>query len=468
MKSHSFTQILLKTIGIFVIIFVSAAILYSSNSIFPKESYRAMLLNAFNSNLINTQVVERAPTGWGADKATECLSLGIGLSEFDLRDSLLDKYPNAVESYNPCLGVIRWAQNSSEYEFISYARYWHTHSEILRWLILLIGIPGVRAILSIMIIMSCLYLLLQVSRLSQGCVKPRLLVIFPALGIMYFLSGLMDIHASMTHALSELSILFIVIISLKVLDQTHNLNPFLWGFAIGGTYVVTSYMINPQSIPVAILTWSLIPLLLFKTRTKNDIQVLWRRTLVLFTGIGFGYLILWISKWIAVDLLTDYPIWDDVISQAGHRSSQSISSLSSGVGENLRFVEGLPAALQSLVANVSALAIRLWDPRYSNAGGFIAVLAMVSVGLLILKHALLNTSSKENTSPEYFIHTQVMLVNTLYVLIVCLTLLAGWYVAMAQHSFDHATYTYKSLSYLVSGLVLSLLSYWSIVLKKEL
>lgn len=461
MKFHKLVRFSLKSFCIFGIIFTSTIIFYSSNSLFPTETYRKLLIAAYESNLINTQVTERAPAGWGADKATECLTLGLGLSNSKFQERLLDFFPNGKGSYNPCVGVIAWATNNDEFQYVSYARYWHVHSEILRWLVLIFGVSGTRAMLAMLILSSCLYLCFIISNLVNSKSRSRLIIFPLALGIMYFFSGLFDIQASMTHALSELTILLIIISSLRILSPANRSSPYFCGFAMGGIYVVSSYMINPQSIPVAILTWGLIPLMLFTTKSQEEAVLIWKRALHLFLGIGVGYLTLWFSKWIAIDLLTEYPIWNDVASQAEHRSSQDVSSLSVGVGKHLRFADDLPASVQSVIANFSALAIRVWDPRHSNVWALVIILLLVSTGLLGLKKFLARELNQIGFSKGATFSLSSRIRHSTYALLASFVLLVIWYTSLAQHSFDHSTYTYRSLSYLVSGTLLVLLSYWS-------
>jgi hypothetical protein len=75
-------------------VLIAILLLYSSQFFFPANTYRESLQSAFQNDLIASNVTERTPTGWGSDKATECLSLGMGLKQIDnFNELLLNFYP---------------------------------------------------------------------------------------------------------------------------------------------------------------------------------------------------------------------------------------------------------------------------------------------------------------------------------------------------------------------------------------
>lgn len=448
MKFQVSQRPLVATISAYLVILTSIILLYFSQTLFPRETYQNLIAETSKYDLVNSEVVTRAPTGWGADRATECLSLGMGLKPVSSSEILLNYYPNIKGSYNPCEGLIAWSSGqSTDFEFTSYARYWHGHSEILRWGTLLFGVPVVRALLALILISLYFILGITIYRTLKNAVPfaPQLTII--ALLVSYYLSGAIDLHNSMTHVLSEITILIMSIISLRLINGTH-IRVFSFGFAMGGAYVTTSYMINPQSIPVAIISWSVIPLLIGAKKSQKEHFLIWRRFCFLFSGIMAGYIALWMSKWILIDLLTSYPIWNDVLSQAQYRSSQSVTDLSSGVSANLSFAQNLPAPIQAILANMLALGIKIWDPRFASLYGLLLILIVLMILFVYLKSQRIRVNFNNTESIPA---RQLIYANT-----TSLLCLFGWYAFMAQHSFDHATYTYRSLSLWTSGLILSI------------
>jgi hypothetical protein len=384
----------------------------------------------------------------------------MGLRETTFSERLLNFYPNQKDTYNPCTGLMEWsAGNENQYLFVPYARYWHGHSEILRWLTLFFGVAVTRALLATLLIGLYFLLGFQIYKLLKSKIPFVIQTTLTALLGAFYFSGSIDLQNSMTHLLSEISLILIAIVSLKILLNEKR-NALVWGFSIGGVYVTTSYMINPQSIPVVIISWALIPILISNGIHRIQTFNLWKRFANLIVGVGAGYLSLWVTKWVLIDLLTSFPIWDDVRSQAAHRSSQSVSDLSAGVSTHLEFAANLPASLQAIVANLTALGIKIWDPRFGSITGPLLLSVVVLLGILLMNRRL-NEFGAINSEKIVNSSKQIAAANVL-----SLSILLTWYSFMAQHSFDHATYTYRSLAYFVSGLVFSIMV--SISLKKTL
>jgi hypothetical protein len=432
-------------------VLIAILLLYSSQFFFPANTYRESLQSAFQNDLIASNVTERTPTGWGSDKATECLSLGMGLKQIDnFNELLLNFYPGDPKTYNPCSGLRAWTyETSTEYEFSSYARYWHGHAEMIRWLVLATGIPIARSILWIVmfILIFCLWLVVQAS-LRKCSKRPQVIATF-TVGIYAYFSGLSDLHSSMTHLLSEISILFIALLSYKILGSKPRGKIMIYGFTMGGAYVCTSYMINPQSIPVAILVWATIPIVLRTRELKKTIL----NSIVLISSLVVGFICLWVTKWLLIWATGSYDIWTDVRSQALHRSSHSVNSLSDGVGKHLESFRNLPAFLQAILANVAALLSKIYDPRYSS--DFLLIFYLITA----MSFAIFVTWKWRTTATHFdFTKFDHLANGVLLIWISSLSLVMFWYIFLTQHSFDHATYTYRSLAIGISGIPMVLAS----------
>lgn len=444
---HRSLILLGKVFLVHVLILLSALFLYSSQNLFPTELYRDKLHVAHTYGLIDANAITRAPTGWGSDKATECLSLGMGLQKSSsLGDRLLNYHPNSTTTYNPCEGLVHWIQGDEEqYVFQSYARYWHGHSEIIRWLVLIFGLPIARSLiwLSMFVMLIALWNTLQ-KALSETFVRSRVLSSL-IVGTYAFFAGLPDLHSSMTHILSEISVLGIALISYKVLRLGDSTRIVLVGYLLGGSYVCTSYMINPQSIPPAVLVWATIPIMFITKQISYNLK----KYIHLMSSLVLGFISVWASKWIIISILTPYNIWSEVKSQALHRSSHSADSLSEGVSRHFVGLDNYPAFLRAIVANFAALISKIYDPRYSS---FLAlsIYLLAILFSIVLYTRLRRQESVTKESPQV-LHGKFALSVALIWLFSIFQILI-WYAFLTQHSFDHATYTYRSLAISLSAM----------------
>lgn len=428
---------------------LSVLFLYSTQNFFPAELYRSKLQTSYTYGLVEAKAIDRAPTGWGSDKATECLSLGMGLKkDLNLGDRLMNYYPSSTKTYNPCEGLINWVQgNQGQYDFQSYARYWHGHSEIIRWLVLIFGLPIARALLwfTMFAMLFALWCILK-NRLSLISLKANETSLF-IIAIYAFFAGLSDLHSSMTHLLSEISILGIVLVAYKVLKSGSSSSILLSGYGLGGAYVCTSYMINPQSIPAAIFVWATIPIMVATQDTINTVK----NSIRFITSLVVGYILVWASKWVMISMLTPYDIWSEVKMQALHRSSQSADSLSEGVSRHFTGFDEYPAFLRAIIANVGALVSKVYDPRYST------LFALGIYSLIILFAAILFArfwKQKDITHESFQSLEARFTLNVLLIWLLSTFQVLIWYTFLPQHSFDHATYTYRSLTIPLSVLPL--------------
>jgi hypothetical protein len=421
--------------------------LYFSQYFFPAEEYKQQVKISATYKFLTSDVTLRAPGGWGSDKATECLSLGMGLnSSGSLGDLLLNYHPNQNNTYNPCSGLIGWSNDdSSSYQFQTYARYWHGHSEVIRWLVYLFGIPISRSILALTIGIALIILWKRTTITLSDSIKNPSLTTTLLLGSYAFLVGLIDLPLSMTHLLSETFVVVIAILSLSILQTTNRYKIAFSGYLIGGIYVVICYMINPQSIPPAVLIWSVIPIVLSKTKKISEVL---KNYCILISSIVIGFIGLWITKWVLISLLTDYDIWEEVRNQALHRASHNPDSLSPGVAQHLDTFSSLPAFAQAILANCAALVSKVFDPRFSNPilGYFMLMfLLVICVKFLWDRRRIYISKTSKSQNGQFKEVTLLWLMSLAGVLI--------WYAFLTQHSFDHATYTFRSLAIVVSGFI---------------
>jgi hypothetical protein len=420
--------------SILIIIFIS---FYSSRLLFPSNEYNSKIKTLHSAGLVSGDVTTRAPTGWLSDKATECLSLGVGSQKiYQFGDIFLDKYTNPVNSYNPCEGILINSRDSTESGVTdSYARYWHGHAVITQWLIMLIGLPSLRNIIWALNIFLIIFI-------GIGGTGKKTKYNFKGIGLSFILpyflfADIADLHTSITHTYASLFALSTLLIFLKCFHKS-KAQQLQTGFLLGSTYCFVLYGLSPQSVPVILLSWGAISLLINNISVKKVLQ----NVLIFIYGWTIGYLLTFITKWILVGAFTNFNIWDNVRNQVLYRTSQSGTNLSEGVGKHLEFANNFPAFIQSWIANVSTVLIHIIDPRYSS---LLLILIFIIVCIIL-------TSLFIKNSAKHYINDIDKSISIIAINIVSLFFILGWYAILAQHSFDHATYTYRSLVLWLGGI----------------
>ena len=431
-------KIHLRLATFFIILITIFISLYSSRLLFPSNEYNSKIKLLHSAGLVTGDVTSRAPTGWLSDKATECLSLGVGSQKIhQFGDIFLDDYTNPVNTYNPCEGILINSGDSKKSGVTdSYARYWHGHAVITQWLVMVIGLPSLRNIIWALNI----FLIIFIGIGRTGVEKRNK---FKGIGLSfvlpYFLfADIADLHTSITHIYASLFTLLTLLIFLKYFYKS-KVQQLQTGFLLGSIYCFVLYGLSPQSIPVILLSWGAISLLVNNVAVKKVLQ----NVLIFTYGWTIGYLLTFITKWILVGVFTNFNIWDDVRNQVLYRSSQTGTNLSEGVGRHLEFAQTFPAFVQSWVANISTLLIHVVDPRYSSLLFVLSFITFATIlTLLILKFFV-----------KCYIETPGNYKYIVVIIIISLLFLLGWYAMLAQHSFDHATYTYRSLVIWLGGLI---------------
>lgn len=435
---RSLLKVHLRLAAFFVILIIIFISFYSSRLLFPSNEYNSKIKTLSSAGLVNSDVTSRAPTGWLSDKATECLSLGVGSQKIhQFGDIFLDNYTNPASTYNPCEGILINSGQSTESGVIdSYARYWHGHAVITQWLIMLIGLPSLRNIIWALNIFLIIYI-------GIGTIGSEKKYNFKGIGLSFVLPYLLfadiaDLHTSITHTYASVFMILTLLIFLRYFNKS-KAQQLQTGFLLGSIYCFVLYGLSPQSIPVILLSWGALSLLVKGISAKKVLQ----NVFIFIYGWTIGYAFTFITKWILVDVFTEFNIWDNVRSQALYRTSQTNNNLSEGVGRHLEFAQAFPAFVQSWIANISTMAIHVVDPRYSS------LVFMLIIAILVLIYLLLLTQNFKNYYITYFDRSKdILLIN-----FASLFFVLGWYAILAQHSFDHTTYTYRSLVIWVGGLM---------------
>jgi hypothetical protein len=316
----------------------------------------------------------------------------------------------------------------------NYSRYWHGHATITQWFAFFLGLPILKNLIWILNFLL-IYLIFRESKLI-GATRKSPITASVLLLTYLALSDYADIHTSITHLLVN-TFLFLTVLFFLLVSKHNNTRVLQNSFVLGSLYCFILYGLSPQNIPIAILSWGLVILL----TSNKDVFYLLKKSILFLYGWGLGYLTTFVSKWFFVALFTDFDIFSDVQAQLNHRTSQNSSSLSSGVMQHLEFASSLPAFLQAWIANFATLLIHIVDPRYAEESIVICI-SIVLIGVIL-----------------FYIFIMVRVFNSggsrLRVLIainaISFCLLLSWYTILAQHSFDHATYTFRSLVIWLGG-----------------
>ena len=410
---------------------------YLTRDVFPHKDYENRIEQSYSSNLIDTHVTGRSPTGWGIDHATECLSIGLGLEPGSLRTLILDNYRNPGTDYNPCLGLSEFISGNSVTTLESYSRYWHGHAVLSQWLIYFLGIGTFRLLLWVIMIGLCTLIFKELTiHLPIKAAHPRVFYFLLIAPFIVFGDG-SDVHGSATHAMANIGCLLISWLYLRGrINQPGKSHHYL-ALILGSIYNFVLFMLSPQSIPVMLIIFTFIPLILFGKNFKDEGKKL---TIFLF-NFGFGYMTTWICKWILVSSMTQFNIWQNVSSQITHRTDQNPMALSDGVAIHLGFVNSAPVFIRSWVANLAAFGIHLADPRYASRPFIAMVLALIILAGIFFGRNLFLTRGID-----------IRLIRQSYfAFFIAACFLLFWYAILGQHSFDHATYTFRSIAILFGG-----------------
>jgi len=189
-----------------------------------------------------------------------------------------------------------------------YARYWHGNQVFLRPLLTIMDLSGIRILNYICF--AILFVLLAYLLYTKTDIGTCMIFMLTVYGfIIPIVPSSMQFSACFYVGL--LSCLAILIWPGLVRDETSLATTL---FCIGG---ITSF-IDLLTTPLLTLGLSLaIANILYKNKAN-------RRTIVGFLSWGFGYALLWISKWIIGYLLTGFNIFSDAIGAAKFRVSNAV------------------------------------------------------------------------------------------------------------------------------------------------
>ena len=279
-----------------------------------------------------------------------------------------------------------------------YARYWHGYLVLLRPLLAITTYSGIRIIIllaTIILIVLLLYKLYHKTDVWTAVI---------------FLIGLLSISIFVVaQSINEILVFLIAIIFSLILLNKKDLHKHITEiFFIAGS--ITNF-IDLLTAPLVTLGLPLIVYIILLQKEKNRLKDILKKCVKVCLAWGFAYGFTWILKWILIQLIYGRPIVTQALEQARYRS---------GIGKNnVRFTDALKRNINYLSNNLIII-----------ISGLMIVYSVVNI---ILNHKLkidLKVKLKANLKEAIP-----------YILTFFLPIL--WFIALKEHSYVHAFFTYR-------------------------
>lgn len=291
--------------------------------------------------------------------------------------------------------------NGEKQKVFDYARYWHGYIVILRPLLLIFNIFEIRIILQIVLLLFFVILLYYISKKRSWKLSLIYLVSFIALDLLAWITTIQGILVMIIATVTS-----VFIANGKINNKNMNLLLFISG-------ALTAYF---DFLTTPLITF-LLPIITYKMINIEETTI--KKELISFIKNGFswgvGYLGFWTSKWIITDLILDTEIIKLSLEQILYR-------IGSG-RKNINFL----ALLYNCIFSANILNIIMYVTTFCCSLCFVA-----------------------RKGIKYFFEKQ-----KLYYYL-CMIIPIVWYCIIADHSYQHYFFTYKTL-------IITLLGYMLIV-----
>lgn len=283
-----------------------------------------------------------------------------------------------------------------------YYRYWHGYILPLRILLCVLNLANIQMLLYFAQLALFVLVILLMMKRSLGA-------LIPAFFTTYFLMMPFALGTCLQYMTVSIPMLLACVMLLfcdKQIDAAVGMPAF---FAAVG--IITNFL-DLLTFPLVTLGFPLVLLLCLRLKAKDDIHSLFALFFFCCMGWGLGFGGMWAFKWLIVAVCFGWNYLGGIIAQAFHR----VSAQSNGTSFS-RF-EALKINLDILLAKSSYLLIL----------GLTGLASLVPGTKTLLR--------KKRMQPD------------LRALILVLPLLVSvaWFIVMANHSVDHAYYTYRNLA----------------------
>jgi|GEM_PF-6167029 len=327
------------------------------------------------------------------DNFTESWMLGIAFSDDSepfARRVLLNPSFVSIELSDSPLGGLKYIEGESEgLQKIYYGRYWHGYQSILRPMLLLTDVRGIRLLNWILFLLLVTWVSYMLYRRISFLASLSFLILILATTIPSVPSCLQYFTC---YALSMIAAG--LILSLKSLSEGIDKVALLF-FITGGT---TSFL---DLLSTPLLTLGLPLAICLIVNDYNDKAKITALMIVLWFG---GYLSIWCTKWIIASLFTDMDIVRDAISAVRIR-----------VGEPTG-----PFGVAYLVERL--MPYTMW---------IVVCVSLVTIGMIVI-HRRFNLSFPQKK-------------DELFGLLIVILIVPGWYLLTRNHSLVHWWFSWRSL-----------------------
>jgi hypothetical protein len=418
------------------------SLLYLSGNFIDKPRLINQLRNAEISGVLTTPPwsIGRATTGWGIDYGTECIALGMNLSDDQYNhegirtrfyDSYLQKGTNSP-GLDPCGGLSDVLNNTKDrYPPGTYLRNWWGISIFSQFMVIFFGLAQFKLIIGVLNLIAIALIFRNFSQRikTKNPFKTIFLLLFPFMA----LSDFIEIHNSFPHSIATL-LMFCTVIGIERLTRKKNLGLTSIAFfaIISGAIYNFSFWILPQNVLIMGVGALL---LLGYSETIPFISIL--KQISVF-GIYWiiGFIGSTIIKWIISLFLFGNEVTSGIRSALSLRLSQGNIGLNTPLQNYLGGLGGRPLWFNSILINYAAFFQKLVDPRYSGLILVVAIIVFFNLALGLLFISKIRKIVRSGNSYDlgiFAINAAVLLSPALY------------YAITANHSFNHATMTFRSI-----------------------
>lgn len=296
-----------------------------------------------------------------------------------------------------------------------YARYWHGYLAILRPLLVIGNYSTIRVILFILTLICVTTLIVLLGKKTNkinACIY----------GI-----GLLAIQIFVvSQSINEILIFLIAFISNIILllrkEKIKNIGIFF--FIIGSI----SSFIDLLTAPLVTLGLTAITYFLLLQEERKGITIKQYIMEIFKISIAWclGYGLTWISKWVITEVLFDRPIISQAIEQAKFRTNQTSRTLIQLINKIIKFLS------RETIATIFA----------------IGIIYLIAIAIKNFKEKIDFKDNIKKCVP--------------YMIIFCFPIV--WYIALKQHSYVHAFFTYRIL---VISIICLLIIFSKILEKKK-
>lgn len=411
---------------------------YLIASFIPTEKVLQSLQKSSFTGVLRTPMysIERATTGWGIDYGTECVALSNGLlkpTEFREINPILFRFYDSYLPYgqndgifDPCAGLQKIISSDKienlNFESISYARNWWGMSILIQISIVLFGLATAKTYLVIGTIIAIAVFYYKFTH-HIGNWKAGLFLLFPFI----FFSDFQELHNSFPYSVYTIQIFISAAIILSVIMGSNFSYHSLFNKAIV-LAAVYNFMFWFGLHIVITLVVSVMFLLLFQ---REKIAVVYGKILVYILGSVLGFLSTTVIKWIVSISIFGGEISESIKNSVRMRVSAGTEGLSGPLLDYSANFSQMPIPIRTVVLNLMVFASKIIDPRNASV-----------LGITLTLFSLVTITAW--SVYRYRLHTTLSRVSIFWFLPILM--IPFIYLGMtANHSFNHAVITYRSI-----------------------